>query len=130
MFERFTADARQVVVGAQVEARALRHHWVGTEHLLLAVLAADGSPMQTTFAGLGITHANVRAQVLEEVGSRDGDGAADAAALGDLGIDLAEVRRRVEASFGPGALAGTGGGGDPRATRRCSGALHSGRRAP
>jgi len=104
MFERFTADARQVVVGAQSEALALRHDWIGTEHLLLAVLSDGGSPMQTTLAGLGITHADVQARVLEEVGGGDGDGAADAAALGDLGIDLAEVRRRVEASFGPGAL--------------------------
>jgi len=106
MFERFTTDARQVVVGAQGEARALGHGWIGTEHLLLAVLADGGSSMQTTLARLGITHAAVRARVLVEVGSGDGDGAADAAALGDLGIDLDNVRRRVEASFGPGALDG------------------------
>jgi len=104
MFERFTSDARQVVVGAQIEARALGHGWIGTEHLLLAVLSHNGSSMQTTLAALGVTHAGARARVLDEVGSVDGDGAADAAALGDLGIDLNEVRRRVEASFGPGAL--------------------------
>jgi ATP-dependent Clp protease ATP-binding subunit ClpC len=33
MFERFTERARQVVVLAQDEARALRHHYIGTEHL-------------------------------------------------------------------------------------------------
>ena len=37
MFERFTTGAREVVVGAQTEARALGHGWIGTEHLLLAV---------------------------------------------------------------------------------------------
>ena len=100
MFERFTTDARRVVVGAQVEARALDHDWVGTEHLLLAVLAENGSPMQATLAGLGITHAGCLARVVDEVGGGDGDGAADAAALGALGIDLVEVLRRVEASFG------------------------------
>ena len=39
MFERFTDDARQAVVVAQEQARALRHSWIGTEHLLLGVAA-------------------------------------------------------------------------------------------
>lgn len=48
-FTRFTAEARQAVVTAQDEARALGHDHVGTEHLLLGVLAqapglADLSP--------------------------------------------------------------------------------------
>jgi hypothetical protein len=38
-FTRFTAPARQAVVSAQEEARALGHDHVGTEHLLLGVLA-------------------------------------------------------------------------------------------
>lgn len=38
MFERFTEQARQVVVLAQDEARQLRHQHIGTEHLLLALL--------------------------------------------------------------------------------------------
>jgi len=106
MFERFTSDAREVVVGAQREARALDHGWIGTEHLLLAVLAGDGSPVRTTLEGLGVTYAGTRAQVLlqltDQVTGKDtGD---EAAALRDLGIDLDEVRRRVETSFGPGAL--------------------------
>lgn len=75
MFERFTSDARQVVVGAQIEARALGHGWIGTEHLLLTVLSHNGSSMQTTLAALGVTHAGARARVLDEVGSGDGDGA-------------------------------------------------------
>jgi plasmid stability protein len=37
-FTRFTAEARQAVVTAQEEARALRHDHVGTDHLLLGVL--------------------------------------------------------------------------------------------
>lgn len=106
MFERFTSDAREVVVAAQREARALDHDWIGTEHLLLAVLAGDGSPVRTTLEGLGVTYAGTRAQVLLQLtdqvtGEDTGD---EAAALRDLGIDLDEVRRRVETSFGPGAL--------------------------
>ncbi|HEY2542593.1 MAG TPA: Clp protease N-terminal domain-containing protein [Gaiellaceae bacterium] len=37
-FTRFTTEARQVIVVAQQEARALRHDHVGTDHLLLGVL--------------------------------------------------------------------------------------------
>ena len=38
MFERFTDRARRVVVRAQEEARGLQHNYIGTEHLLLALL--------------------------------------------------------------------------------------------
>jgi ATP-dependent Clp protease ATP-binding subunit ClpA len=39
MFERFTDRARTVVVMAQEEARGLGHNYIGTEHLLLGLLA-------------------------------------------------------------------------------------------
>jgi ATP-dependent Clp protease ATP-binding subunit ClpC len=39
MFERFTDQARQVVVLAQEEARLMRHGHIGTEHLLVALAA-------------------------------------------------------------------------------------------
>ena len=38
MFERFTGSARQTVVLAQTLARQSGHSWIGTEHLLLALL--------------------------------------------------------------------------------------------
>ena len=38
MFERFTEQARQVVVLAQEEARVLRHNYIGTEHILLGLV--------------------------------------------------------------------------------------------
>jgi ATP-dependent Clp protease ATP-binding subunit ClpC len=41
MFERFTERARRVIVLAQEEARVLQHNYIGTEHLLLG-LVADG----------------------------------------------------------------------------------------
>src|SRR5581483_5703623 len=37
-FTRFTTEARQAIVVAQQEARALHHGHVGTDHLLLALL--------------------------------------------------------------------------------------------
>ncbi|NUR02571.1 MAG: Clp protease [Streptomyces sp.] len=43
-FERFTGKARQVVVAAQEQARLLKHHYIGTEHLLLGLLEVpDGT---------------------------------------------------------------------------------------
>ena len=41
MFERFTDQARRVIVLAREEAVALDHGWIGTEHILLG-LARDG----------------------------------------------------------------------------------------
>jgi ATP-dependent Clp protease ATP-binding subunit ClpC len=37
-FERFTGRARRVVVIAQERARALKHHYIGTEHVLLGLV--------------------------------------------------------------------------------------------
>jgi ATP-dependent Clp protease ATP-binding subunit ClpA len=102
MFERFTKEARDVVVGAQREARRLGHDCVGTEHVLLGLLQADGIPARV-LAGLGVTAGAVEREVLA-FGRSGPFGAADAEALGAIGIDLDEVRRRLEASFGPGAL--------------------------
>jgi ATP-dependent Clp protease ATP-binding subunit ClpC len=43
MFERFTDRARRTVVLAQEEARKLQHNYIGTEHVLLGLLAeGDG----------------------------------------------------------------------------------------
>jgi ATP-dependent Clp protease ATP-binding subunit ClpC len=41
MFERFTDRARRVVVQARIEARSLRHTYIGTEHLLLGLISED-----------------------------------------------------------------------------------------
>ncbi len=103
MFERFTPAARQVVVRAQDEARAFGHPWLGTEHLLLGVLAEPGAPGVSVLTDFGVTLDTGRAALGQLVGT-GGLGESDADALRTLGIDLDEVRRRVEASFGPGAL--------------------------
>ena len=97
MFERFTREARQTVVQAQAEATALRHPRVGTEHLLLGLVAQE-TPASAVLARHGLT----RETVLESVTALVGD--LDAEALTTLGIDLSAVRDRVEEAFGPGAL--------------------------
>ena len=99
MFERFTREAREVVVGAQQEARTLHHARIGTEHLLLGLLAQPA----TTSARVLARHGVDRQVVVEAVRGFVGDDL-DADALTSLGIDLDAVRERVEATFGPGAL--------------------------
>jgi ATP-dependent Clp protease ATP-binding subunit ClpA len=113
MFERFTDAARAAVVGAQAEARSLGHSWIGTEHLLLALLADPATPVAQVLGRIGVTHDGVRDQVLRELGAAPH--LDDGAALRDLGIDLDAVRQRVEERFGPGALdASHGGSARPR----------------
>src|SRR5947209_7271771 len=41
MFERFTYEARRVVVLAREEARELGHAHIGTEHLLLGLIGSE-----------------------------------------------------------------------------------------
>ena len=101
MFERFTESARQVVVRAQEEARRLPSAHIGTEHLLLALLAQEDSTSAAVLARHGLTHDSV-AETIRGYGTSD----LDAEALTTLGIDLDAVRDRVEATFGPGALEG------------------------
>jgi ATP-dependent Clp protease ATP-binding subunit ClpA len=106
MFERFTVQAREGVVRAQAEARLLRHHYIGTEHILLGLAHDDESVAAAVLSRIGADLAwlreRVRAIVGEGVpGAFDPD---DAEALRSIGIDLDEVRRRMEERFGPGAL--------------------------
>ena len=111
MFERFTQGARKAVTDAQVVARRLGHGCIGTEHILLGLVEGDGVAARV-LAGLGVTSAAVEREILAEVG-RGPLGMGDAEALGTIGIDLDEVRRRIEASFGKGALQWRPGRRDP-----------------
>jgi ATP-dependent Clp protease ATP-binding subunit ClpA len=66
MFERFDEAAERVVAFAQEEARAMGHWYVGTEHLLLGLVADEG-PAGRAFRELGVTLEGARAQVASEV---------------------------------------------------------------
>ncbi len=109
MFERFTAGARQVVVLAQAEARSLGHGYVGTEHVLLGLIREGDGVAARVLGSYGMTVAGVQSDVRRFLGE-DSAGPADlvdehdADALRAIGIDVDSVRRRIEESFGPGAL--------------------------
>jgi len=71
VFERFTERARQVVVLAQDEARALRHNSIGTEHILLALLREEEGLAARVLESFGMTIDEVRARVARIVGQGD-----------------------------------------------------------
>ena len=67
MFERFSGQARHVVVSAQEEARELDHNYIGTEHLLLGLLTSD-SLASASLNALGYTRDDVQAKLVATVG--------------------------------------------------------------
>jgi ATP-dependent Clp protease ATP-binding subunit ClpA len=103
MFERFTKPARESVVQAQEAARRLGDDYIGVEHLLLGLLTQEESLAASALAGLGVTAEGVERELAVRR-SRGRLGPAEAEALETIGIDLEAIRRRVEESFGAGAL--------------------------
>lgn len=97
MFERFSKDARQVVVLAQDEARQLRSEQVEVGHILVAL--AKNDQVAAVFVDAGCQVPNLRRRVARESGR-----VLDAEALASLGIDIEQVRASVESHFGQGAL--------------------------
>lgn len=55
MFERYTEEARELIVHAQLEARHLGHNMLGPEHLLLGALRCDG-PVAAVLSEAGLSH--------------------------------------------------------------------------
>jgi Clp amino terminal domain, pathogenicity island component len=111
MFERFGPDAKVTVVDAQKHARRLGHNYIGGEHILLSAVS-QSSRASAILAAHGLTPEYVETEITRRVGSGAGAGAGadlfgslDRDALAAIGIDLDTVRARIEASFGPQALA-------------------------
>lgn len=68
MFTRFTGGARQVTVLALEEAQRLRHHYLGTEHIMLGLLAEGEGVGARALTGAGITLDVARAEVEKIIG--------------------------------------------------------------
>jgi ATP-dependent Clp protease ATP-binding subunit ClpC len=68
MFERFTNQARRVVVLAQEEARRLLHNYIGTEHILLGLLREDEGAAATALAAADVTLDGARLEVETIIG--------------------------------------------------------------
>jgi ATP-dependent Clp protease ATP-binding subunit ClpC len=68
MFERFSDRARHAVVRAQEEARLLNHDYIGTEHILLGLIAERGGVAARALDSLNVTLEAAREQVREIIG--------------------------------------------------------------
>ena len=109
MPEQFTGDARQVVVCASEQARRLGHGFIGGEHLLYG-LACAGGEVGAVLRERGVTPERVEAEFVRLIGPENTASGSlfdtlDRDALTTIGIDLDTVRERIEAAFGPAALA-------------------------
>ena len=68
MFKRFSDRARRAIVHAQEEARLLSHDYIGTEHILLGLLAERAGVAARALDSLNVTLEAAREQVREIVG--------------------------------------------------------------
>ena len=68
MFRRFSPRAREVVISAQQEARALHHGFIGTEHILLGLLRDPHGVAGRALHVLGVSAEAAREQVLDIIG--------------------------------------------------------------
>ncbi|MEU2558174.1 Clp protease N-terminal domain-containing protein [Streptomyces longispororuber] len=107
MFEFFTDHGKRAVTASQDEAIALGHDFIGTEHLLLGLLTAEGGTAAGVLRERDVDLARARQEtvrVLEAAGAVAAGGQPATDALASIGIDVADIRRRADASFGPGAF--------------------------
>jgi hypothetical protein len=103
MWQRLTPDSREVIQLAYKEARELDHPCLADEHVLLGLLRHGSSQAAALLRAEGLDLATARAELMR-VGPTLGPRVDPADALHALGIDAAEVRRRLEASFGTDAV--------------------------
>ena len=68
MFERFTDRARRTLVLAQEEARGLGHPFIGTEHILLGLLAEGEGVAAKVLVSKGLSLPEIRQLVEQTIG--------------------------------------------------------------
>ncbi|MFH2201730.1 MAG: ATP-dependent Clp protease ATP-binding subunit [Elusimicrobiota bacterium] len=71
MSNRFTERAQRVILIAQEEAKRLNHDYVGTEHILLGLIALGEGVAAQVLANLGVDLRRVRAEIEKIVGTGD-----------------------------------------------------------
>lgn len=90
-----------LIAGAE-EARRLGHGFVGTEHILLVLLRKPDGQARLVLEQLGVSVADAETAIGPCLAG--GTPKIDPEALATIGIDFEAVRRRLEQTFGPGAL--------------------------
>ena len=74
MFSNFTEEARNIIVLAKQEMKKLKHPYVGSEHLLLAILK-DENNVSTTLKNYNLDYKKLRNEIINiiGVGSRESE---------------------------------------------------------
>ena len=68
MFERFTESARKVILLSQKEAKNLRHNYIGTEHLLLGLIAENEGLAAKVLKERNVTLERARQELVKVLG--------------------------------------------------------------
>ncbi|MCU1658773.1 MAG: Clp domain protein [Pseudonocardiales bacterium] len=100
MAQRLSPASREIMRLAEAERLRLGHPYLGDEHLLLGVLAQASNPAAVRLIEHGLSLATVRteiARIVNESGPVAGD---DADLLREFGVDVVQMRRRLESTFG------------------------------
>jgi ATP-dependent Clp protease ATP-binding subunit ClpA len=103
MLERFTDKARRAVVLAREKASEHGDDRIGLLHVLYALVTGDGVASKA-LAALGVDAAAVDRELGPARRPGTQTGGTDAEALKTIGIDLDEIKRKIEETFGEGAL--------------------------
>lgn len=109
--ERVSEDVRHVFIRAGEQARRLGHQWLGGEHILYGLASAPGE-VGEILRDRGVTALRVQAELVRLTSPAASAGMEptsvfdriDGDALSTIGIDLDQVRARLEAAFGAEAL--------------------------
>lgn len=70
-FERFTEDAKKVLMMAQEEAERAHHSYIGTEHLLLGLMRQPDTTAAEVLRELGVDLDAVRATIASVLGRNE-----------------------------------------------------------
>jgi ATP-dependent Clp protease ATP-binding subunit ClpA len=94
---QFDASAEVVIEAASAEAKRFGHEQLGTEHLLLGLLAAPQDPAAQALEERGLNAPAVRRRILDLVGPGPNPPRDPAASADEPAVDVAEIRRALEA---------------------------------
>ena len=74
MFSKFDEEAQKVMIEAKKEMQSLKHPYVGSEHLMLAILKEDNE-LSKKLKTFGINYKNFKTQIIEiiGIGSKESD---------------------------------------------------------
>ena len=83
-------DAKKVIESARNVARQLRHNWIGTEHLLLALIKEEGTLAARCLRSFNVDFNKVKREVLNLIEGNSPAGGATPAAAGGSGKPSSE----------------------------------------